>query len=186
MTFLAELWLPIILSSVIVFIISSIIHIAPLWHKNDYPKIPDEDKVMDAMRPFNIPRGEYLIPRASDTKDMRSPEFTEKIKKGPVMIVNIRPNAIPQMGKNLIQWFIYSVLIGIFSAYIAWHTLPSGANYLEVFRIVGTISFLSYSLALWQMSIWFWQSWNLTIKSTIDGLIYALMTAGTFGWLWPQ
>jgi hypothetical protein len=186
MTFLGELWLPVILSSVIVFIISSIIHMSPLWHKNDFPKVPYEDKIMDAMRQFNIPQGEYLIPRAANTKEMRSTEFMEKIKKGPVMIITIRPNSLPQMAKNLIQWFLYSVVVGIFSGYVAWHTLPVGADYLEVFRVVGTIAFLAYSLALWQISIWYWRSWSLTIKDTIDGIIYALLTAGTFGWLWPH
>jgi hypothetical protein len=36
------------------------------------------------------------------------------------------------------------------------------------------------------MSIWYSRAWINTIKSTIDGLIYALLTAGTFGWLWPR
>ena len=184
MAFIGALWLPILLSSVIVFIVSSIIHTALPWHKNDYPKVPDEDKVMDAVRPFAIPPGDYLIPRASGTKEMRSPEFAEKMKKGPVMIVTIRQTGTTAMTKNLILWFLYSVVIGILTAYVAYHALPAGSDYIQVFRIVGTTAFLGYSLALWQQSIWYWRSWSLTIKSTIDGLIYALLTAGTFGWLW--
>ena len=184
MAFIGALWLPILLSSVIVFIASSIIHMALPWHKNDYPKVPDEDKVMDAVRPFAIPPGDYLIPRASGTKEMRSPEFAEKMKKGPVMIVTIRQTGTTAMTKNLILWLLYSVVVGILTAYVAYHALPAGADYIQVFRIVGTTAFLGYSLALWQQSIWYWRSWSLTIKSTIDGLIYALLTAGTFGWLW--
>jgi len=26
----------------------------------------------------------------------------------------------------------------------------------------------------------------MTIKEVVDGLIYGLLTAGTFGWLWPR
>ncbi|HEX7420299.1 MAG TPA: hypothetical protein VF505_10460 [Thermoanaerobaculia bacterium] len=37
MTALTALWLPILLSALFVFIVSSIIHMAPLWHKNDFP-----------------------------------------------------------------------------------------------------------------------------------------------------
>ena len=63
MTALPALWLPILLSSVIVFVVSSVIHMALPWHKSDYPPIPNEDKVMDALRPFAIPPGDYMVPR---------------------------------------------------------------------------------------------------------------------------
>jgi hypothetical protein len=35
-------------------------------------------------------------------------------------------------------------------------------------------------------SIWRGQSWGTTWKHVADGLVYALVTAGTFGWLWPS
>lgn len=186
MTPLHTLWLPILLSSVIVFVVSSIVHMFLLWHKNDYPKVPDEDKLMDVLRPLNIPPGEYLVPRVSSTKEMRSPEFAEKMKKGPVLVLTVRPNGPSPMGKSLISWFIYSAVVGIFAAYVAGRALPVGAQYLHVFRFAGVTAFIGYSLALWQMSIWYWRSWSTTIKATIDGLIYALLTAGIFGWLWPR
>lgn len=183
---IVSLLLPILLSAVIVFIASSIIHMALPWHKNDYLQVPNEDKVMDALRPFNIPSGDYMIPRASSMQDMKSPEFTEKLKKGPVMIFTTWSNASTSMGPMLILWFLYSVMIGIFAAYVAGRALQVGASYLQVFRFVGVTAFLGYSGALWQMSIWYRRSWTTTIKSTIDGLIYALLTAGVFGWLWPR
>jgi hypothetical protein len=157
----------------------------PLWHKNDYPKLSIEDKVMDALRPLEVPPGEYMIPRPANSKEMKSPDFMEKLNKGPVMMLNIWPKGPVSMGKNLILWFLYSVVIGIFSAYVTVHALQAGATYLNVFRYVGLTAFLGYSAALWQMSIWYRRSWSMTIKSTIDGLIYALLTAGIFGWLWP-
>jgi hypothetical protein len=186
MTELLALWLPILLSSVIVFVVSSIIHMAPLWHKSDFPKMPNEDKVMDALRPLAIPAGEYMVPRSSDSKEMRSPEFAEKLKKGPVMMLKVWPNGPISMGKSLVLWFIYSVVVGIFAAYVTGRALPAGANYLQVFRFICTTAFIGYSVALWQNSIWYGRSWSMTIKSTVDGLIYALLTAGTFGWLWPN
>ncbi|NUM76934.1 hypothetical protein HUU40_21440 [candidate division KSB1 bacterium] len=179
------LWLPILLSAVFVFLVSSVIHMALPWHKGDYAKVPNEDKVMDALRPFAIPPGDYMMPRASSMKDMGSPEFTEKMKKGPVMIFTVVPNGPATMGKSLTLWFLYSVLVGFFAAYLTGRTLAAGADYLEVFRYIGTTAFLGYSLALLQTSIWYRRAWSTTIKSMIDGLIYALVTAGVFGWLWP-
>jgi hypothetical protein len=181
-----ELWLPILLSAVIVFIVSSIIHTVTPWHKSDYPKLPSEDKVMDALRPFAIPPGDYMMPRPSSSKDMRSAEFLEKMKKGPVVIFTVIPSGPYRMGSNLFQWFLYSVLVGIFAAYVTGRALPVGAEYLQVFRFAGTTAFIGYSLALWQMSIWYYRSWSTTLKATIDGLIYGLLTAGMFGWLWPR
>ncbi len=186
MTELSALWLPILLSSVIVFVASSIIHMALPWHKSDYPKVPNEDKVMDALRPLNIPPGDYMVPRPANMKDMRSPEFLEKMKSGPVIVMTVMPNGPATMGRNLVLWFIYSALDGLFSGYIAGRALPAGSSYLSVFRFAGAAAFLGYSVALWQMSIWYRRAWSMTIKSTVDGLIYALLTAGTFGWLWPR
>jgi hypothetical protein len=181
-----ELWLPILLSAVFVFIISSIIHTVTPWHKSDYPKLPNEDKVMDALRPLAIPPGDYMMPCPSSSKDMRSPEFLEKMKKGPVAIFTVIPNGPPRMAKNLVQWFLYSVVVGIFAAYVAGRALTPGAEYLSVFRFAGVTAFVGYSLALWQFSIWYHRSWKTTIKATVDGFIYGLLTAGTFGWLWPR
>jgi hypothetical protein len=183
---LLMLWLPILLSAVIVFILSSIIHMMSPWHKSDYPKMPNEDKVMDTLRPLNIPPGDYVVPRPSDRKDMRSPEFKEKMNKGPVMMLTVFPNGPSSMGRSLVLWFLYLVVIGFFTAYVAGRTLPLGEDFLHVFRLTCVTSFLGYCAALWQMSIWYRRAWVTTIKATVDGLIYALLTAVTFGWLWPH
>ncbi|PYO84073.1 MAG: hypothetical protein DMD65_03865 [Gemmatimonadetes bacterium] len=117
---------------------------------------------------------------------MRSPQFVEKFKKGPVVMFTVFPGGSMSMGKNLVMWFLYSVVVGCFAAYVAGRALPAGAAYLQVFRFAGVTAFVAYSVALWQMSIWYHRSWVTTIKATVDGLIYALLTAGTFGWLWPR
>jgi len=181
-----SLWLPILLSSIIVFILSSIIHMVMPWHKNDYPRLSNEDKVMDALRPLSIPPGDYMLPRPATREDMHSAEFKTKLEKGPVLVMTVWPNGMRSMTNNLIQWFVYLVIVGIFCAYLASRTLPIGTAYLSVFRLVGTVAFLGYSAALWQMSIWYGRSWKVTAIWSMDGLIYGLFTAGTFGWLWPR
>ncbi len=184
MTGLHALWMPILLSAVFVFIASSFIHMMLPWHKHDYRKVPSEDSVMDALRPFNIPPGDYMLPRPSSSADMSSPEFIAKMNKGPVAVITVRPNGRWNMATTMGSWFVHAVVISCFAAYVAGRALPPGASYLHVFRFAGVAAFLGYSGALWQMSIWYGRSWNTTIKSTVDGLIYALLTAGTFGWLW--
>jgi len=186
MTGLSALWLPILLSSVIVFVVSSAIHMASPWHKSDYPKVPNEDRVRDALRALAIPPGDYRIPRPSSREEMRSPEFAAKVKQGPVMVLTVMPNGPMAMGRSLVLWFLYAAVVGCFAGYVAGPALPAGAESFRVFRFVGVTAFIGYSAALWQMSIWYRRAWTTTLKATVDGLIYALLTAGAFVWLWPH
>lgn len=186
MVALSALWAPILLSAVLVFVASSLIHMLLPWHKSDYGTAPNEDKLMEALRPLALPPGDYFVPHPENREAMRSPEFSEKMRKGPVLMLTVMPNGPMQMGRNLLLWFLYVVVVGVFSAYVASRALPRGSEYLRVFQLAGATAFIGYSVALWQMSIWYRRSWTTTIKTSVDGLIYALLTAGTFGWLWPH
>ena len=186
MTGLSALWLPMLLSGVIVFVASSILHMVLPWHASDYPAVPNEDKFRDAMRALAIPPGDYMVPRPARREDMRSKEFTDKMKAGPVLTMTVLPPGVPAMGTYLAQWFLYCLVVSLFAAYIAGRALPPGTIYLQVFRFAGATAFIGYSLALWQNSIWYRRSWLTTFKQTVDGLIYGLLTAGVFGWLWPR
>lgn len=186
MTELGSLWLPILVSTAIVFVASAVFHMLAPWHKNDFPALPDQDRLQEAMRPFAPPPGQYMLPRARDMKEMRTPEFDQKLSKGPVVLLTVFPNGRTSMGKRLVSWFVYCLVVGIFAAYVTGRALAQGTPYLQVFRFIGATAFLGYTLALWQDCIWFGRSVANTVKSTVDGLIYALLTAGTFGWLWPH
>jgi hypothetical protein len=185
MTDVAALWIPILVSAVLVFLVSSLIHMVLPWHKNDYPRLPNEEQVLDALRPLAIAPGAYFMPRPSSMKEMGSPEFAEKLKRGPVLMLQVRKNGPDAMGARLGTWFMYGLVVSIFAALVG-STLPPGAPHSSVFHSVGLTAFAGYSLALWQMSIWYDRPWMLAIKSTVDGLIYALVTGFTFGWLWPR
>ena len=100
--------------------------------------------------------------------------------------MTVMPTGPFSMGKNLLMWFIYCVVVSGFAACLAAETLPKGAPYMRVFHVVGATAFIGYSLALWQGTIWYQRSWITTLKQTIDGLIYGLITAGIFGWLWVR
>lgn len=183
MEFISALWLPILLSAVFVFVVSSVIHMFLGYHASDFKQIPNEEKALDALRQLNIPPGDYIAPRATSMKEMGTEEYKARVKRGPVVILTVR-DGDTGMGKSLLLWFLYILVVSFFSAYIGVNALDPDAHYLAVFRIVGCAAFMGYALALFQNTIWMAKDWGATLKSAFDGLIYALITAGTFGWMW--
>jgi hypothetical protein len=181
----ASLWAPILVSAVLVFAISSLVHMVLGYHASDFGKLARQSDVLDALRGFNLPPGEYLLPRPGSSAHARSPEFAAAVAKGPVVMMTVMPAGGMSMGKNLALWFVYTLVVGLFAGYVAGLALGPGAEYRQVFRITSTVAFVGYVLALWQDVIWYGHSGTTAGKATFDGLIYALATGGTFGWLWP-
>jgi len=186
MVSLTTLWLPILLSAVVVFAASSIIHMVLPYHRGDYKKVPNEDKMLEALRPLGMVPGTYHFPHCASQKDMRTPEHMEKLKKGPVGLMTIFPSGMPNMGKYLLCWFLYCLAVSFFVAYLAGRTLGPGTANLAVFRVAGTVAFVAYGLGMTHESIWGGRAWSTTFKFYFDGLVYGLLTAGVFGWLWPR
>ena len=186
MVSLTALWLPIVLSAVIVFIASSILHTIFKYHHKEIRPIPEEDKVLALLRNVGLRRGIYIFPHCKHGKEMKSPEMIEKYQQGPVGTVTVFPSGTPAMGKFLGLWFAYCLIVSFFVAYLAGHTIEFGAPYLGVFRVVGTAAFLAYGLGQLSNGIWKGQPWSAVIKEVADGLLYGLLTAGVFGWLWPR
>jgi hypothetical protein len=186
MVSLVSLWLPILLSAVVVFLASSIIHMLLGYHGSDFRKLPREDDAMAALRPLNIPPGDYAVPCAGSMAAMKDPAFVEKWNAGPVAFMTVVPSGQSTLGTSLVLWFVFSLLVSVIAAYIAGSALPRGAQYLEVFRFAGCTAFTGYAIALLHDSIWYQRNWGTTLKFMFDGLIYALLTAGVFGWLWPR
>jgi hypothetical protein len=181
-----SLVLPILVSAILVFLASFLFHMLLPLHRNDLKLLANEGEVQDALRRLNIAPGDYAVPCARTAADLKSPQFIERMKKGPVAFMTIVPGGAHTMGKPLTLWFLYSLLVGVFAAYITGRALGPGAHYLEVFRFAGCTAFIGYSLALMQNSIWWQKNWGATLRSMFDGLVYGLLTAGAFGWLWPR
>jgi hypothetical protein len=181
---LTTLWLPILLSAVIVFIASNILWMAlPFWHRSDYDKLPNEKAALDAVR--DAKSGQYMIPRANFSK--LPAEEREAIMKGPMAFMILRnPASDFSFPAALVSYFIYALVISILVAYIPAVTLRPGTQYLEVFRIVGTAGILAYTFGSVPDAIWYGKPWPVVIKNMVDGVIYGLLTAGVFGWLWPR
>jgi hypothetical protein len=182
---LTSLIVPILVSAVLVFFASSLVHMVLPWHKGDYPKMANEDQVMDALRPFNIPPGDYMVPRPNSMEHMKSAEFRAKHAKGPVFMMTMMDGSM-NMGPQLFKWFIYSIIVSAIAAFVASRTMPPGTGYGQILRVVGAVAFCSYTMAYWPMSIWYKRALRATITATVDGAIYAGLTAGAFIFFWPK
>jgi hypothetical protein len=183
---LSALWMPILLSAVFVFVALALIHGVVGWHKDDMTAVPGEAQFMEALRGMNVPPGAYRFPYGRTTAEMTTPEFEAKMKEGPVGVMSIMPNGEMNMGKMFGQWFVYSLFVATLAAYITGRTHGSGASFLEVFRVSGAVTFCCYVVGLWQNWIWWGQTTRYTMTYSLDGIIFALVTGATFGWLWPR
>jgi hypothetical protein len=181
-----DLLLPIVLSSVLVFVVSSVIHMVLTFHKSDFKKLPAEDAVLQDLRARGIPPGLYVFPCARSMQEMKSPEVLEKRRRGPVGFLTILPSGEASMGASLVQWFLLTLVVGLFAAYVGGLALGPGASVREVLRITSTVAFAGYALGTATDSIWKGVPWAVTLKLAVDGLVYALVTGATFAWLWPD
>ncbi len=182
---LASLWLPVLLSAIVVFLASWMVHMLLPHHRVDYLKLPQEDAVLDALRALDIPSGQYLAPFVTTAAQMKEPAYVEKRKRGAIFLT-LMAGPDPGMGKPLLQWFIYLLVISLTVAFLAGEVIGAGAPYPAVFKFVCVAALLAYVLGHPHQSIWFRQSWRATCNYAVDGLIYSLLTAGVFGWLWPR
>ncbi len=174
------LWLPVIVSSVIVFIAGAVIWMVMPWHKGDWGRTADEEAVREALR--STEPGMYSLPNCPP-EQFRDPAMQQKFIEGPQAFITVVPSGLPQMGGKLVQMFFYNVFVAVLSGYILSRTMSGGGAYLEVFRVTGTVAFIAYGVAYVQESIWFGRKWSLTAKTFLDALIYAVLTGGVFGWL---
>jgi hypothetical protein len=185
---MVSLWLPVIAAAVGVFVVSFITHTLLPYHRSDVGKLPadKEDVVLDALRRIDVAPGDYAAPHAGGMSGMRDPAFIAKATKGPLAFFTLAPGSAPSMGPYLGPWFVYCLIVSGISAYVVWRVLGPGARFSAVFRLSCTIAFLSYGMALPQLSIWFRRSWATTVKSLFDSVLYGLATGGAFAYLWPK
>jgi len=183
---LTSLLAPIVLSGVIVFIASSLVDTVLGYHRADFKTLPSEDEVMAALQRIGVPPGDYMMPRPPSREAMKSPEFMAKFAKGPKMIATVLKSGPFNMGPSLIKWFIFCCVVSVFTAYVTGRTHGPGTPYLGIFPIAGCVAFMGYTFGHWPDHIWYQRSLGTTLRNTFDGLVYGLLTAGVFGWLWPR
>jgi hypothetical protein len=189
MEFVGHLWLPIVVAAVIVFITSAVIWMAMPWHKKEFDHFPDEDGLIAFLRKGNLGAGMYLYPFMSHEmqKDKAVMEaHRKKVAEGPAGIMYVFPKGRLGMNRMMVQSIVFYLVVNFFLAYIGYHTIIGHATYLQVFRVIGTVAFMTYFFGTVPWCIWFGHPWKTQWLQIIDALLMAGMTAGTFGWLWPK
>lgn len=175
------LWLPVLVSAVVVFFASAAVWMVLKWHDSDFHRTGDEEAVRAALKD-SVP-GMYTVPYAMTPEERSDPALKQKFEEGPAAFITVVPSGAPTMGGKLAASFIFNVFVGVLCAYMVSRTLAAGASYLEVFRIAGTTAWIAYGVAYFQDGIWFGKPWPSVAKNLLDALIYGLLTGGVFGWL---
>ena len=185
MTPFLSLLVPIVVSAVAVFVLTMIIHMTP-WHRPDYVRLPDEDGVMAALRPFTLPPNDYMVPHPGSGEYMKSPEYDAKRDAGPVMIMTVVPSGPWQIGKMMGLWFLFTLAVSASMAAVVGTILPPGGDTHPVFHQVAVIAFLTYAMGAVPISIWYQRKWSTTFRTAFDSMLYALATGWIFSLLWPK
>ena len=182
---IVTLWLPILVSAVFAFVASAIIWTVMPHHKSDFKALPDEVAARNALKPQDIPPGQYNIPNIASHDALKDPEVVQLFTDGPVGFLTVVPKGVPAMGKNLVQSLVFYFLVSGTVAYLASRSLPTNPEYWEVFRFVGTFSWAAYGFGMIPDAIWFGRPWSSVSKQLVDAFVYASLTAGAFAGFWP-
>ena len=181
MEMLISLWLPILLSSIGLFIASFIAWTLLPHHKGDFSQIPDEDAFLETLRAMNITQGQYMFPYCGTPEIRNSEEFKQKEQQGPNGLINVFPGAC-NMGMNMLCTYIFFLCVSFCLAYLATLGLQPGDDFMKVFRFVGTAGILAFCAGGIQGAIWFQRKIAMDL---LDGIVYGLITGAIFAALWP-
>ena len=184
MVTIGSLWIPILVSAIIVWFASFLVWVVLPHHKSEYKGLPDEDATVKSLG--DIPPGLYNLPHLTSMEELKKPEIIKRFEEGPTGFLTVVPRGVPNMGKSMALSFVYYLLVGGMVAYLAGRTLGPGTLYLKVFQIAGTVAWLAHGWGVITDGIWFGRPWLAIAKHLIDSLAYGLLTGGVFGWLWPR
>lgn len=176
-----DLWLPIVVASLVCFFASSAIWVLLKYHNSDYKKLGNEDGAREGLK--GLEPGFYVLPYCIDPAELKNPELKQKVEEGPNAYITVVPSGMPPMAPKMIAMVLYFLLVSVLCAYIVTRTVAPDADYLAVFRIAGTVAFIANGIAVIPESIWFGKPWSMSAKNLFDALIYGLLTGGVFGWL---
>lgn len=184
MGMLLSLWLPVLVSSIVVFMASFVAWMVLPHHKSDWSKLGKEEEFTAALNSLEVTPGQYMFPYFSDAAEMKSDDFKARWAAGPRGTLSIWAGE-PNMGLNLLWTFLFYIVTGIFIAYLGKIGLPAGAAFVDVFRFTTTAAILAHCFGNIPNAIWFKKKGRSVVNDLLDGIVYGVLTGLVFAWLWP-
>jgi hypothetical protein len=189
MSFLAQLWLPIVVSALLVFVLSAVTHMMVPFRLTEWGHLKTQDAIQASLR--GTAPGLYVFPTPADAKERGKPEAMQKVAEGPSgWLTLVHPGPMSWV-RNLGLSLAMNLFVSFGAAYIA--TLTLGAVPLQlfphervVFRVISTIGFFAYAAGPIYDAIWFWKPWKSLAMTAVDSLAYGLVMGVTFSMLWPK
>jgi hypothetical protein len=184
MVALASLWLPIVVSAVAVFVLSSIVWMVLPYHKTDWKGVANEPAFLEALRAQKLAGGMYMFPFCAPA-DMKKPEVKARFEQGPWGSITVLANK-PNMGRSLPLWFCFIVVVAIFVAYVVGHFNGTGAEHKTIFRFATAMAWIVFGGSYLPTWIWEGKPGSYAAKGIFDGLLYSLVIGGVFASMWPH
>jgi hypothetical protein len=185
--FINELWVPILLATLACHIYSAVAWMVLKHHRSDWMRLPLEPELLETLRKFPPKPGQYSFP-FFDGVNADRPDFAAAMKLGPIGNIRIGRTAPMNMGKMLVQTLFFFALCTFLTSYVAWHAFdkPLNAQPLDIARIVGTVSLMTYTLGAFPESVWFFRPWRVFFMNALDGVVHTALTVGIFIYFWPK
>lgn len=180
-----ELLLPAGVAAVLAWIASILVHLVLKYHNSDYNQLENELDVASALGATKPAPNIYNLPFCTDMKALEDDGMKRRFEDGPVALITVLPNGLPPMGKLIGLQVAYFLIGALLIGYCVSLALAPGAPYMQVFRVTSAVAFLAYGWAVIPFAIWYGHPWSVTAKYLLDALIYGLVTAGAYAWLWP-
>ena len=126
-----------------------------------------------------------MFPYCASSKDMKTEELKQRWEAGPYGTLCLWPGKW-SMGLNLVWIFVFYLVVGIFVGYLTRLACDPGAEYMTVFRVAGTAAIMAHTLGSFPHAIWFRTPSRAILSNLADGIVFGLLTAGSFAALWLE
>lgn len=185
MLFLSAVWLPIVVSAVLVFVASAVVHMFMPYHQTEFSPAPNAGAIQAALR--DAAPGMYGFPMAPEPKERMKPEWMKKWADGPSGWVTVVPRGPMSMPRAMGLSFVVNLVVALLVGWLAWRAFTHGPpTTSQAFRFTGVATFMAYGLSAAYESIWFGRPWRSWFFVLVDSALFGLVTGGAFAWLWPQ
>ena len=183
MEFVLDLWLPILVGTVVLWFMSFFFWAMAPHHFGDKSKVEDEEGLMSFLKQANVSAGNYFFPYCGSAKEQSDKEYIQRYTNGPRGTLNVYE--MPNMPSNMIRTILYFFVTVFTIAYITHVACPpveEASDFMKVFRIAGAIAVLTYATSGVLNRVWFTERMWTHI---VDGIAYGVVLGLIFAAFWP-